>query len=248
MDKERTWLLNEKYDGIETEGFQKDCERLTQGEPLAYIIGHIPFCNCHIDLEYKPLIPRVETEYWVHKFITKELTDKQAEILDLFAGSGCVGIAVLKNSQASVDFGEIKKENVRQIEKNLDINNIKNSLYQIFESDVFESIPDKKYDYILANPPYIAKDRMDTVDESVFRHEDPGALFADNDGLYFVEKLIKEGVKHLKPGGKIYVEYDPWQTEKIKELLKENSVSDFEIQEDQYGKERVLVFGYQAKI
>ncbi len=245
MDKERAWLLKEKYNGVESPEFLADLKHLNDGEPLAYLIGNIPFYNCTIDLSYKPLIPRVETEYWVNHFVEKKLRGSTSQngglvdILDIFSGSGCIGVSVMKNSNAKVDFSELKPKNIEQIKKNLELNCLTG---EVFKSDVFESLPDKKYDYILANPPYISKGRLDTVGDSVMDHEDHGALFAENEGLFFIEKLIKESAKFLKPGGKVYVEYDPWQTEKIIDLLKESSVTNFEIKKDQYEKDRVLVF------
>jgi release factor glutamine methyltransferase len=239
MEKEAKWLLDEKYSGVETPEYFDDLQKLKNGTPLAFLIGDVPFYNCHIDLSYKPLIPRVETEYWVHEFVQNIDLTESTEVLDIFSGSGCIGIGVLKNSDAKVEFAELKPENIEQIKKNLEINEVSGSVYQ---SDVFESIPAKKYDYILANPPYIADARRDTVGDSVMNHEDHGALFAENDGLFFTEKLIKESSKYLKPGGKVYVEYDPWQTDKIKDLLKQHDITDFEIRKDQYNRDRVLVF------
>ncbi|MFT5359984.1 MAG: release factor glutamine methyltransferase [Candidatus Paceibacteria bacterium] len=241
MNKEAKWLIDEKYNGLESEAFQADLKLLDSGVPLAYIIGNIPFYNCTIDLEYKPLIPRTETEYWVHEFVESELTKKSAEILDIFSGSGCIGIAVMKNSNANVDFAEIKNENIKQIEKNLKLNKLQ---ADIFQSDVFKSIPEKKYDYILANPPYISKNRKLNVQESVLNHEDRLALFTENDGLFFIEKLIKESKKHLKNGGEVYIEYDSWQTEEIKKLLSHSEISNFKIIRDQYKKDRVVIFSY----
>ena len=85
---------NEKY----------DIELLKKGIPLDYIIGYVEFLGYHIDLSYKPLIPRTETEYWVNvetKWIiesthTKSTRNTRLKVLDVFSGSGCIGIAVYK--------------------------------------------------------------------------------------------------------------------------------------------------------
>ncbi len=241
VNKERQWLLDEKYEGVESPEFFNDLELLKSGTPLGFLIGNVPFYNCIIDLGYKPLIPRVETEYWVNNFVIKNSLSEETEVLDMFSGSGCIGISVLKNSKANVDFVEIKPNNIEQIQMNLVLNKVQG---EVFESDMFTDIPMKKYDYILANPPYISRTRLDTVGDSVIDHEDHGALFAENEGLFFIEKLIKESAKFLKLGGKIYIEYDPWQTKKIINLLKENNIHNFDIQKDQYGKNRILIFSY----
>lgn len=69
MDQDKKWLLEEKYKGIPSAEYEADLRRLEAGEPLAYVIGSIPFCHTKIFLESKPLIPRPETEYWTMKAI-----------------------------------------------------------------------------------------------------------------------------------------------------------------------------------
>ena len=66
---EEKWLLQEKYHGEKTEAFFADCKRLALGEPLGYLIGHVPFLDCTIWLDNHPLIPRPETEHWVEQVI-----------------------------------------------------------------------------------------------------------------------------------------------------------------------------------
>jgi release factor glutamine methyltransferase len=127
-----------------------------------------------------------------------------SQILDLFSGSGCIGLSLLKNCQnIEVDFGEIKKENISQIKKNIQINNLENKNFQIFQSDIFKNIPQKKYNFILSNPPYISKNRKFSVQKSVLENEDPLALFAKDDGLYFIKKIILDGQNFLKKKGQI---------------------------------------------
>ena len=160
MEKEVNWLLREKYNGKPNKKFSKDIERLKMGEPLAYVIGFAEFLGCKIDLSEKPLIPRPETEYWAQKSIEGlKIRNGKLRVLDIFAGSGCIGIAILKNTKnTKVVFAEKDKNCIKQIKRNCKLNNIKPSRYNIVRSDVFGNIKGK-FDYILANPPYIPDHR-----------------------------------------------------------------------------------------
>jgi len=240
--KEEKWLLEEKYQGEKSEAFFTDLEKLKNGEPLGYIIGNVPFLNCDIYLDSKPLIPRSETEYWVEEVI-KEIEKEAAasprplQILDLCAGSGVIGIAVAKAIPNShVHFAEVDKSHLPTIGKNLGKNNIACTRYKVFESDLFENIKDNTYDFILSNPPYI-NPTSDRSDLSVRDYEPHLALYGGNNGLEIIEKIIKQAPDNLSENGVLYIEHEPEQSIAIAELAKENG---FESQTytDQYQIER----------
>lgn len=69
MTRDEQWLLDEKYGGKETQEYESDKKRLSEGEPLGYVIGWQPFFGLKIYLDSKPLIPRPETEWWTEKMI-----------------------------------------------------------------------------------------------------------------------------------------------------------------------------------
>jgi len=241
FERDKKWLLEEKYFGLESEAFFKDLERLKNGEPVDYLIGWKEFLGTKIDLSFKPLIPREETEFWLYEYLFPELQKKKNEkkiILDIFAGSGCIGLGMKKNFQFfEVDFTDLKEENILQIKKNLKLNNLK---ADVFQSDIFQNIPEKKYDFILANPPYISKEKMSLIQDSVLKYEDEMFLFAEDDGLFFVKKLILEASKFLKKDGQLWIEYDDWQTEKIEKFLKDKNILNYSFLKDQFGKDRVV--------
>ncbi len=246
---EENKLLEEKYNGIKSKDFLEDVKKLRLNYPLAYLIGNIDFINIKIDLEFRPLIPRPETEFWIYEYIFPKIKNNEdfvsqnhsLKILDIFSGSGCIGISLLNNfEKIFVDFGEIKKENILQIKKNIQINNLEKTNFNIYQSDIFEQIPKKKYNLILANPPYISKDRIDTVQKSVLDFEDERALFANDDGLSFIKKLIQKFKNYLEKNGELWIEFDPWQKELILDFLEKEKIQNFEFKEDQYKKERFL--------
>lgn len=224
MKREEQWILDEKYNGVESEAFYLDCLRLHNGEPLAYIIGHTPFLHTTIFLDSHPLIPRSETEFWVEKAITEigEAPIPAPKVLDLCAGSGCIGIAVQKAlPDAQVDFIEIDVQHHATIHKNATHNGIAKNRYRIFGGDLFATQPALKvpYDYILSNPPYIDKEAR-TVEESVTTHEPHLALFGGIQGFELIEKIISEAKDYLTPLGVLYIEHEEEQIPSILEVAK----------------------------
>lgn len=242
-NREIEWLLREKYSGEKSPEFEKDVERLHQGEPVDYIIGHRPFLSCKIDLSLRPLIPRTETEFWVEQAIelikAEHPQDTQVRVLDIFAGSGCIGIALMKHlPNVQVDFSEKDRVMCKQIGKNIEFNEIDSDRATIVRSDVFSKISGT-YDYIFANPPYIDSQAPDTVQESVLKWEPHSALFAKNAGLDFIETLIEDSEKHLNPGGTLFVECSPEQQSLLSGYLRAQDIN-HEFWKDQHGHWRVI--------
>ncbi|MBX2866970.1 peptide chain release factor N(5)-glutamine methyltransferase [Candidatus Kaiserbacteria bacterium] len=223
MENEGKWLLEEKYNGVPTPEYEQDLARLKAGEPLAYIIGHIPFLGTTIYLDSRPLIPRPETEYWVEQII-KDMPESP-RVLDLCAGSGCIGIAVQSaRPNAQVDFAEIDERHHETIRKN--------GGEQIYGGDLFENLT-RKYDYILTNPPYIDPE-IDRAEESVKAYEPHNALYGGEDGMELITRIIEEAPHYLKEGGTLVIEHEPEQAEEIARLATESGFA-CETKKDQYG-------------
>ena len=253
MQKEANFIIQEKYGGELTTAAKKDIERLKTGEPADYIIGFVDFLDCRIDLSKHPLIPRIETEFWVDKIIEeiKQARSRRGlRILDIFAGSGCIGIAILKNIKNSdIVFADSEKNSLEQIKINLKLNNfnkkhISNSSelengVKVIKSNVFENIKGK-FDCIFANPPYIPLKRRHKVQKSVLKYEPREALFGGEDGLFYIRKFLASAKNFLNDNGKIYIEFDPPQKREIRKMLKKYRYKKWEFHKDQYKKWRWL--------
>lgn len=237
--KEDLWLLHEKHGGKESPAFFEDMRRISEGEPVDYVIGFTEFLGAKIDLSFHPMIPRQETEFWLEKAI-QSIPFGNTKVLDIFAGSGCIGVALLKHfPEMHVDFGEKDQKLILQIEKNMAINGISPEKARVFETNVFQNIPREKYDYIFANPPYISHDRKYQVARPVMEHEPHLALFADEDGLFFVKKLLDESPDFLTSHSKLFIEFDSWQKDEIENILKDSRFQGT-FWKDQYDKWRVV--------
>ncbi|MHB8660391.1 MAG: N5-glutamine methyltransferase family protein [Minisyncoccota bacterium] len=258
MPKDEQWLLEEKYGGKETGEFAADSHRLACGEPVAYVIGWLPFLGLKIYLDSRPLIPRPETEWWTEEMLrtvnklpggtpqgdlrvsTKE--PGHPRFLDLCAGSGAIGCAALaKLPEAQVYFGEIDPAHKATILKNIRENNLGESRAFVHIGDLFEPFGDMKFDIVAANPPYIPADRALSI--SVADYEPATALFAGKNGLDVIYRIAEALPKHLTENGMAWIECDSPAATAAATLF---SAQGFraEIRTDQYGKPRVIVVSF----
>lgn len=243
VDKAKSWLLDEKYGGQESDEYRADLLRLEQGEPVDYVIGFIDFLGVRVDLSCRPLIPRAETEHWVGKAIAeikeKHSTDEPLQFLDIFSGSGCIGLALLANfPQSVVTFVDVDPNAIAQIKKNLELQGHSDTRYNIYQSDMFDNLPDVKFDAIFANPPYIAS--RDTVADAVLKYEPYNALFAIDEGMELIKRTLDGAREYLRDSGVLYMEYDDGQEGKIGEYLENIGWAGARFDRDQYGMYRSM--------
>ena len=253
LEKETAWLLKEKYHHKPTEKFYSDVARLKAGEPVDYVIGFTNFLGCKIDLSKKTLIPRQDTEFWVGEVIKviKKSRNKNIKVLDIFSGSGCIGIAVMKNlllvppklaGVGGCDMVDKDKKAIEQIKINCELNKIDKKKYKIIKSDIFKNVLGK-YDYIFANPPYVAIKKINSIQKSVLKYEPKNALFGGADGLYYIKIFLKQAKNRLNIGGKIFMEFSPEQKPAIEKTILQNKYKNFEFKRDQNERWRWVVIG-----
>jgi release factor glutamine methyltransferase len=243
-------LIRDKYGSVDQareSGIEEDLERLAAGEPLAYVIGWAPFLGLRIDLASRPLIPRPETEWWTAELIStlrERFGEKPLRLLDLCAGSGAIGLAVLaKLPQAAISFGESEEAHADLIRTNLALNCLDGALTDVRQGDLFAPFPGERFDVIATNPPYVPSGRA--LEPSVADYEPAAALYAGADGLDIIRRIAKEAPDHLAPGGELWLECDTSNIEKARGLVEEGGAKRAEIRTDQYGRSR-LVVGYYA--
>lgn len=240
MERDIEFLSRDKYKGRWRAEFLKDMARIKKGEPLDFVIGWTPFLKCKIDLRYRPLIPRPETEYWTELAVKKIKKGGDVKVLDIFSGSGAIGVAVLKHcAGAKVDFGEYEPQLAKQIRLNIRLNAIRAKHGRVFRSDIFGRIKGK-YHFILANPPYIPLSRKSRVHPSVVKYEKSSSLWGGKDGLRFIKRFLAEAKAHLLPGGEIWMEFDSSEVKPISILCRRYGYI-FGPERDQYGKWRYAI-------
>lgn len=170
-------------------------KELESGIPVQYIVGNTNFYGYDFKVNRNTLIPRFETELLVEKtynYIKKYFNKDNIKILDIGTGSGCIAITLnklLDNSRVTAV--DISKNALDVAREN---NKINNTDVNFIESDVFSNINDK-YDVIISNPPYISYD--EDIMDVVYNNEPHIALYADDNGLYFYDKILNECRKYL---------------------------------------------------
>lgn len=206
--------------------FYNNClKELEKGRPIQYIIGEVNFYGYDFKVNENVLIPRFETELLVDKTIkkiNKLFMNKHVDILDLGTGSGCIAISLKKEINSSVDAVDISKEALEVAKHNAKNNNVD---INFINRDMCKYV-EKRYDVIISNPPYIAYDEeiMDIVKDN----EPHKALYADNNGLYFYEKIIENIPKITKDKYLICFEIGYTQSTAVVDMAK-NKLGDINI-------------------
>ena len=210
---------------------------LHSGIPVQYIVGNVDFYGYNFLVNKNVLIPRFETEELVDRTIkyVQKYFDDSVRIVDLGCGSGCISITLSKKLGVSVDAVDISSDALNVARENC-INN--EASVNFYLGNMLEPLHDK-YDVIISNPPYISYD--EEIDEIVKKNEPSLALYADNDGLYFYEKILQNCSNYLNDKFLIAFEIGYTQGDRIRDMaleyLGDVSVS---VEKDLSGRDRFI--------
>ena len=217
-------------DGVEKR-FRGLLERRLKGEPVAYLIGEWEFYGLTLDITRDVLIPRPDTETLVERGIlfARNLPEG-ARVLDLCAGSGCIGLAIADNcpnthvilAEWSEDALRVGRQNIRRIGLTRQADPV--------QVDALEPPPRllRGFDLILCNPPYIPTLEVGRLDPSVRDYEPHIALDGGEDGLKFYRAVAKKWKRALKSGGKLIFEVGYDQAPAVEYILAENGYQDIQ--------------------
>ena len=218
-------------------------QRRLAGEPVAYIIGEWEFYGLPMDVSHDVLIPRMDTEVLAERGILKARESGEgARVLDLCAGSGCVGLAVAANvPQCRVVLGELSegalrvcKQNVRRNELNARVTCLSVNAMEPPSSTLWD------FDVIVCNPPYIPTKDIDSLDISVRDYEPHMALDGGEDGLDFYRFIAAKWKSALRLGGTLIFEVGIGQAPQVEEILAKNGFEDIKTTADTQGIWRVV--------
>lgn len=207
--------------------------------PLQYIMGTWGFYKYKFNVGVGVLIPRSDTEILVET-VSEFLKDNAApQVLDLCAGSGCIGISLAKDyPDSAVVMVEKFEEALRYIEQNVKLNETFNTL--VLKGDILDGAgKDNMYDVIVSNPPYIPQDELSLMNAET-KFEPETALLCEGDGLKFYRVIAENYKTSLKDGGMLAFEVGFKQADSVSEILKQNGYKDIKTIKDYNGINRVV--------
>ena len=216
--------------------------RRLANEPWQYIFGHAPFRSLELELGPGCLIPRPETEYSIDLML-KGLP-QGADVCELGVGSGAISLALAaERPDLNVTGVELSRDALRWAKKNLKKLALPNVVF--LEGDLFGPVVGRTFDLIVANLPYIPEGDRDELPANVRDYEPAMALFAGPDGLAVIARAITESPVHLRPGGRVFFELAPCNSQRALELAS-SVLADAKLVRDQYGEVRFLTANQSA--
>ena len=219
-------------------------ERHLGGEPVAYLIGEWEFYGLPLDISPDVLIPRPDTEVLVEQALAYLQTAGECRVLDLCAGSGCIGLALAAHAPTvRVVLGEYSDAALKICRQNIRRNGLSGRVVPI-QVDALAR-PERalgEFRCIVSNPPYIPRADIKTLDGSVKDYEPHMALDGGEDGLDFYRSIVEKWKDALIPGGRLYFEVGIGQADDVLRIMRKEGFGDIQIVRDLAGIPRV-VFG-----
>ena len=246
LDKTKEQLLRDRglYVTSAQEGQVEELiRRRLAGEPVAYLIGEWEFYGIPLDISRDVLVPRSDTE--VLASLAIDLLQKAGEgarLLDLCAGSGCVGLAAAVHApQSRVVLADWSEEALRICRQNVRRNGL-NARVTCVRADAREAAPSALWDFdvIACNPPYILSGDIGGLDADVKDYEPRMALDGGPDGLDFYRAIAGKWQSALRLGGTLLFEVGMGQAPAVEDILAQNGFTGINTYPDTRGIWRVV--------
>jgi len=255
--------LSEKVNAEKIFLCQKFIQKRKKGIPIPFILGETEFMGLKFFLKPGVFIPRQETEILVEETIKivqnlkkvknenhqepSTLNFQPLTILDLGTGSGNIAVSLAKYlPEARIIATDISKRALEFAKKNARLHNVDKQII-FLAGDLFQSLTTSRfslttYDLVVSNPPYIAENDLVTLEKELF-YEPANALFAQNNGLEYYEKIIPQAKRFLRPAGYLLLEIGYGQKEEVEKIFFSSGYREVKVVKDYSDIERVIIGG-----
>ena len=212
------------------EQFRALCEKRKTRTPLQYLTGVQSFLGRDFHVDERVLIPRPETELLAERAIALLREEKYPPTaLDLCCGSGCLAVSMaLGDPRADVHAADLSEGALTVTRLNAERLGAKVTLHQ---GDLFDALPETKFNLIVSNPPYIPAADCLELQEEVLR-EPMMALDGGTDGYDFYRRIAQTAPRFLHAGGTLLMEVGFDQAERVMALCQDAGLTPVAIHED----------------
>lgn len=249
LEKDRIYIklnMDDEINNSQAEKIKGYVERLTNNEPIHYIIGKRDFMGMDFYVTQNVLIPRSDTEVLVTEAINalnqeKKYAKDTTTGLEIGAGSGIISISLLKKIEnLNMTAVDINCDAIRLTTKNA----VELGVYprlKVLKSDIY-SKANEKYDFIISNPPYIRTDEIQRLDPKIKNYEPLNALDGGESGIEFYDKIIRDAKAFLNKDGYLFLEIGYDQKDDVSNLFSKHNINvKLKVVKDLAGYDRVII-------
>ncbi len=215
--------------------------------PVSYLTNQKEFMSLEFYVDERVFIPRPETEQLVETILTTQ-TDTSQRLLELGTGSGVIAtILAVQQPEWDITATDLSEDALAVAKKNAETHACTAQI-KFLSGDLFEPVKaidpngETQFDWIVCNPPYIKKTESESLSPDVRDYEPEIALFAGDDGLAVIRRLIAEAPEYLAPNGKLILEIGDTQADAVRTLINaEPAYRSPELIKDYAEKERIVL-------
>ena len=181
--------------------------RVTERVPAAYLTNEAWLRGHRFYVDARVIVPRSPIAELLDEGLSPWVQDAQAvdSVLDMCTGSGCLAIlSALAFPYAQVDAVDVSPDALEVARRNVDDYGLGDRL-ALRQSDLFDSLPERQYDVIVCNPPYVNSGSMDVLPQE-YRHEPQLALAGGADGMDLVRRILQAAPRYLSENGVLVLE------------------------------------------
>ena len=179
--------------------------RLGTRQPVAYLTNSAWFCGSEFYVDERTIVPRSPIGELIMQQFVGLIDHEPKRILDMCTGSGCIAIACAQQFlEAEVDAVDLSLDALDVAQINIERHGLAERVFPI-SSDLFNDIPQDKYDLILTNPPYVDEEDLDDMPQE-FHFEPEMSLGSGADGLDITKRILAQAADYLTDNGVLVCE------------------------------------------
>lgn len=213
------------------------------GEPIQYITGEAAYRELVLAVGPGCFIPRPETELLVDEALAFLAEVPAPRVLECCAGSGAIGLSLAhERADATVVLTELSPRAAQFAARNrAALAPAARARTSLVVGDLGTALRGP-FDVLLANPPYVAERERVALPRDVLDHEPELALFAREDGLAVIARLIEDAPRLVRPGGLVALELGEGQGDTVRDRFRAHGAyDDVRIRLDLAGRARMAL-------